>query len=29
MTPAIWNVLGQVVLGLLAVQLGIMLASRG
>lgn len=29
MTPAVWNVIGQVVLGLLAVQAGILLASRG
>jgi len=28
MTPAIWNVVAQVVLGLLAVQVGILLASR-
>jgi CrcB protein len=29
MTPAVWNVLAQIVLGLLAVQAGILLASRG
>ena len=29
MTPAVWNVIGQVVLGLLAVQAGILLTSRG
>ena len=29
MTPAIWNVIGQVVLGLLAVQAGMFLTSRG
>ena len=28
MTPAVWNVIGQVALGLLAVQAGIFLASR-
>ena len=28
-TPALWNVTGQVVLGLLAVQAGIFLTSRG
>ena len=28
MTPAVWNVIGQVALGLLAVQAGILLASR-
>lgn len=28
MAPAIWNVLGQVALGLLAVQLGILLSSK-
>jgi CrcB protein len=29
MMPALWNVIGQVVLGLLAVQVGILLTSRG
>ena len=29
MTPAIWNIIGQVALGLLAVQAGILLTSRG
>ena len=29
LTPALWNVVGQVVLGLLAVQAGILLGSRG
>jgi CrcB protein len=29
MTPAVWNVIGQVVLGLLAVHAGMFLASRG
>ena len=28
MTPAIWNVVGQVVIGLLAVQIGILLTNR-
>src|SRR6186997_2325054 len=28
MTPAVWNVIGQVVIGLLAVQAGILLTSR-
>ena len=28
MTPAVWNVLGQVVLGLLAVQAGIFLSNK-
>jgi CrcB protein len=28
-TPAMWNVIGQVVLGLLAVQAGMLLTSRG
>src|SRR5215204_4196064 len=29
MTPAVWNAIGQVALGLLAVQAGIFLTSRG
>jgi len=28
MTPAVWNVIGQVALGLLAVQAGILLSSK-